>query len=76
MMEEKIQEALDTIRPYLQEDGGDVELVSVEADGTVRVKLTGVCGGCPMAQMTLQNGVARVIKERVPEVTDVVAVTA
>ncbi len=73
-MEEKVREALETIRPFLQEDGGDVELVGVDADGTVRVKLTGACGGCPMAQMTLQSGVERVVKEQVPEVTQVVAV--
>ena len=73
-MEEKIQGALDTIRPLLQEEGGDVELVSVEEGGIVHVKLTGACGGCPMAQMTLKNGVERVVKQLVPEVTQVVAV--
>ena len=73
-MEEKVREALDTIRPFLQEDGGDVELIGVDEDGTVRVKLTGACGGCPMAQMTLQNGVERIVKQYVPEVTQVVAV--
>jgi len=74
-MEQKVLEALEVIRPYLQADGGDIELVGVdEADGTVRVKLTGGCAGCPMAQMTLKNGVERVIKEKVPEVTEVVAV--
>ncbi len=73
-MEEKVRAALETIRPFLQEDGGDVELVGVDEDGTVRVKLTGACGGCPMAQMTLQSGVERVVKEQVPEVTQVVAV--
>lgn len=73
-MEEKVRAALETIRPFLQEDGGDVELVGVDADGTVRVKLTGACGGCPMAAMTLQSGVERVVKEQVPEVTQVVAV--
>ena len=73
-MEERVREALETIRPFLQEDGGDVELIGVDADGTVRVKLTGACGGCPMAQMTLQSGVERVVKEKVPEITQVVAV--
>ena len=73
-MEEKIREALEQIRPFLQADGGDVELVSYEEDGTVNVKLTGACGGCPMAQMTLRNGVERILKEQVPEVTQVVAV--
>ncbi|HOF88123.1 MAG TPA: NifU family protein [Armatimonadota bacterium] len=73
-MEEKVRAALDEIRPFLQADGGDVELVGLDEDGTVRVKLVGACGGCPMAQMTLQAGVERVVKERVPEVTQVVAV--
>lgn len=73
-MEEKIREALEQIRPFLQADGGDVELVSVEEGGIVNVKLTGACGGCPMAQMTLKNGVERILKEQVPEVAQVVAV--
>jgi Fe-S cluster biogenesis protein NfuA len=73
-MQEQVQAALDEIRPYLQADGGDVELVGIDEDGTVRVKLVGACGGCPMAQMTLQSGVERVVKQRVPEVTQVVAV--
>ncbi|HEX2948613.1 MAG TPA: NifU family protein [Armatimonadota bacterium] len=73
-MEQKVREALEQIRPFLQADGGDVELVGVEDDGTVRVKLTGACGGCPMAMMTLKNGVERIVKEQVPEVAQVVAV--
>jgi Fe-S cluster biogenesis protein NfuA len=73
-MEDKVREALEKIRPFLQADGGDVELVSVSEDGTVSVKLTGACGGCPMAQMTLKNGVERIVKEQVPEVSQVVAV--
>jgi Fe-S cluster biogenesis protein NfuA len=73
-MEDRVREALEEIRPMLQADGGDVELVGVDEDGTVRVKLTGACGGCPMATMTLQAGVARVVKARVPEVTDVIGV--
>ncbi|MHB9130540.1 MAG: NifU family protein [Armatimonadota bacterium] len=74
-MEEKVREALDKVRPFLQADGGDVELVGVdEEDGTVRVKLTGACGGCPFAQMTLQSGIERIVKEQVPEVNQVVAV--
>lgn len=73
-MQEQVQAALDEIRPHLQADGGDVELVGVDEDGTVRVKLVGACGGCPMAQMTLQAGVERIVKARVPEVTQVVAV--
>ena len=73
-MKEKIEQALEKIRPALQEDGGDIELVDV-VDGVVRVKLTGACGGCPHAQMTMTNGVERVIKEMVPEVKRVEAVT-
>jgi Fe-S cluster biogenesis protein NfuA len=72
-MKEKVEEALKQIRPMLQADGGDVELVSVE-DGIVKVRLTGACGTCPMAALTLQNGVERVLKERVPEVKELVAV--
>ena len=71
-MEEKVREALEEIRPFLQADGGDVEFVSLDEDGTVHVKLVGACGGCPMAQMTLQRGVERIVKERVPEVLKVV----
>ena len=74
-MEDKVRETIDKeIRPLLQADGGDVELVSVGEDGTVNVRLTGACGGCPMAQMTLKNGVERILKEHVPQVTQVVAV--
>ncbi len=72
-MDEKVKAALDQIRPALQADGGDVELVDVK-DGTVRVKLIGACGGCPMATMTLKKGIERILKERVPEVKEVVAV--
>ncbi len=62
-----MRETLDLIRPRLQADGGDVELVSVE-DGVVKVRLTGACGGCPMATMTLKNGIERLLKDRIPEV--------
>jgi Fe-S cluster biogenesis protein NfuA len=72
-MNEKVKAALDQIRPALQADGGDVELVDVK-DGTVRVKLTGACGGCPMAAMTLKKGIERILKEKVPEVKEVVSV--
>ena len=70
----KIKETLDTIRPQLQADGGDLELVAIEEDGTVKVKLQGACAGCPGAAMTLQFGVERILKEAVPEVTGVVSV--
>ncbi len=72
-MKEKVEEILNKIRPMLQRDGGDVELV--EIDGTVvKVRLTGACHGCPMSQMTLKAGIERIIRQEVPEVTQVVAV--
>ena len=67
-----VEEVLNLIRPSLQADGGDVALVEVEADGTVVVELQGACKGCPMSQMTLANGVERILKERIPEVLRVV----
>jgi len=70
---DKIKEALDLIRPRLQADGGDVEFVSAE-DGVVKVRLTGACGGCPMATMTLKSGIERFLRDRVPEVKTVEAV--
>ena len=74
-MEEQVKKALDTIRGYLQADGGDVEFVELdEAEGIVKVRLTGACGTCPMAQMTLQMGVERAVKQHVPEIKKVVAV--
>ncbi len=72
-MREKVETALDKVRPALRADGGDVELVDVK-DGVVMVRLTGACGSCPMSTMTLQMGVERVIKEEVPEIKEVVAV--
>lgn len=68
---ESVQDALDLIRPALQADGGDVELVDVTEDGVVKVALQGACRGCPMSQLTLANGVERVLKEQVPEVVRV-----
>jgi Fe-S cluster biogenesis protein NfuA len=70
---EKVKAALDKIRPSLQADGGDVELVEVK-DGVVSVKLTGACGHCPMSTMTLKKGIERILKEQVPEVKQVIAV--
>jgi Fe-S cluster biogenesis protein NfuA len=71
-MKEKVEEALKEIRPALQADGGDIELVGVdESTGVVQVKLVGACAGCPMSQMTLQMGVERTLKARIPEVTKV-----
>jgi Fe-S cluster biogenesis protein NfuA len=71
-MNEKVQAALELIRPSLQADGGDVELVDVK-DGIVKVKLTGACGGCPMSTMTLKKGIERILKEKVPGVKEVVS---
>lgn len=71
MMKEKVTEALDKIRPSLQADGGDVELIDVTADGVVQVRLQGACAGCPMSQMTLKNGIERYLKQTVPEVKSV-----
>ncbi len=73
-MEERVQAALDKIRPALQADGGDVEFVEMTEDGVVKVRLQGACRGCPMSQLTLANGVERVLKEEIPEVTRVEAV--
>jgi Fe-S cluster biogenesis protein NfuA len=72
-MIEKIEKALKEIRPSLQADGGDVEFVSVE-NGIVKVRLTGVCGGCPMSQMTLKQGIEKSVRKAVPEVMSVEAV--
>lgn len=67
-----VQAVLDLIRPSLQADGGDVSLVDVNDEGIVTVELEGACKGCPMSQMTLANGVERILKERIPEVKSVV----
>ena len=73
-MKEKVEAALANVRPALQRDGGDVELVEASEDGVVKVRLTGACKGCPMAQMTLQMGIERVLKEAIPEIKTVEAV--
>jgi Fe-S cluster biogenesis protein NfuA len=73
-IKEKVQDALDKVRPSLQADGGDVQLVEVEDSGVVKVRLTGACGGCPMSQMTLKMGIERILKQNVPEVTSVESV--
>lgn len=72
-MREKVEAALAQVRPSLLADGGDVQLVEVK-EGVVTVRLTGACGGCPMATMTLRYGIERMLKEQVPEVKEVVAV--
>jgi len=69
-MKERVQAAIDKIRPTLQADGGDVELVDV-VDNVAKVRLTGVCGGCPFSQMTLKNGIERVLKQEIPELISV-----
>ena len=72
MLKEKVQRAIQDVRPSLQADGGDIELVSVSDDGIVSVRLTGACASCPMSVMTLKQGVETYLKKMVPEVTSVV----
>jgi Fe-S cluster biogenesis protein NfuA len=72
-MKEKVEAALNKIRPMLQRDGGNVELIDVE-DGIVKVRLQGACAGCPMSQMTIKNGSERLLKQEIPEVKSVVPV--
>lgn len=71
-LEDRVRDALEVIRPAIQMDGGDLALESVE-NGTVTVRLLGTCDGCPMSPVTLKQGVERVLKDRVPEITEVVA---
>ena len=73
-MKEKVEQALEKVRGMLIADGGNVELIEVTDDGTVKVKLTGACSGCPMSSMTLKMGIERLLKKEVPEVKEVVAV--
>ncbi len=70
-MKDRVQAVLDKIRPSLQADGGDVELVEVTDQGIVKVRLTGACKGCPMSQMTLKNGIERLILKELPEIKGV-----
>ncbi len=72
-MREKVEKALNGVRPHLQADGGDVELVDVE-NGVVKVKLTGACSGCPMSQMTLKQGIESYVKKAIPEISSVESV--
>ncbi len=74
MNREKVEEALKQVRPSLQRDGGDIELVSVDESGTVKVRLKGACGACPMSTMTLKMGVEKMLKQEVPAVKEVVQV--
>ena len=73
-MKEKVEEVLKEVKPSLQADGGDVELVEVTEDGIVKVELQGACAGCPMSQLTLKNGIEKKLKEEIPEVKEVQAV--
>lgn len=73
-MREKVQEAIDKIRPALQRDGGDVILVDVTEDGIVKVELTGACKGCPMSQVTLKEGIEKFVKNEIPEIVSVESV--
>jgi Fe-S cluster biogenesis protein NfuA len=72
-MKEKVEKAIENIRPFLQRDGGDIELIDI-VDGVVTVKLTGACSGCPMSQITLREGVGKALKKEVPEIVRVEAV--
>ena len=72
-MQDKVEEVLEKVRPALVRDGGNVELVEV-IDGTVKVKLVGACAGCPLSQLTLKNGIERILKQEIPEVKEVIAV--
>lgn len=71
-MKEKVEAVMNKIRPMLQADGGDVELVEIQ-DGVVKVRLQGACAGCPMSQMTLRNGIERILKQEIPEIKSVVS---
>lgn len=73
-LQDKIQKALDSIRPGLQADGGDLEFVRLDNNNVVFIRLVGACGGCPMSTITLKQGIERIVKMQVPEVTSVEAV--
>lgn len=73
-MKEEVKKAIQELKPHLQADGGDVELVDVTDDGVVKVRLLGACEGCPMREMTLTHGITRFLKKKVPEVKEVQAV--
>jgi Fe-S cluster biogenesis protein NfuA len=72
-MFEEVQKVLELVRPALQADGGDVELIDVSDDGIVKVKLVGACGHCPMSTMTLKMGIERTLKEKIPGVKEVIS---
>ena len=72
--EEKVKDVIEAVRPALQDHGGDVELVATDGDNNVKVRLHGACQGCPGAQMTMKTGIERILREKVPEVKEVIAV--
>lgn len=74
VLKQKVLDALESVRPYLKADGGDVELVDIKKDGIVEVRLTGACVGCPMSQMTLRAGIERALMRDVPEIKRVEAI--
>jgi len=73
-MREKVEAALEKIRPMLMADGGNVDLVDVSDDGVVKLKLTGTCGCCPMSQMTLKKGIEKILKQEVPQIKEIIAI--
>lgn len=73
-LKEKVESALEKVRPSLQADGGDVQLIDVDDDGVVKLTLQGACAGCPMSQMTLKMGIEKILKQNVPEVKSVESV--
>ena len=73
-MQERVMKALDSVRPGLQADGGDLEFVRIDENNVVYIRLVGACGGCPMSTITLKQGIERILKMQVPEVTSVEAV--
>jgi Fe-S cluster biogenesis protein NfuA len=73
-LREKVENALQKVKPSLQADGGDVQLVDVDDDGVVKVRLTGSCKGCPMSQMTLKSGIEKILKQNIPEIKTVESV--
>ncbi len=72
-MRDRIEKALDKVRPMLMADGGNVELVDVTSDGIVKLRLKGSCGCCPMASMTLKNGIEKILRQEVPEIKEIIA---
>jgi len=70
-MKAKVQKVIETIRPFLQADGGDIDLIDVTEEGIVKIRLTGACGGCPMSTYTLKMGVEKKLKKEIPEIKSV-----